>query len=430
MKSIANNTTGVTTSFIGTVNSPQGIAAIFNNNAGGPLASFRNSGVEKIGFDASGDVTAQGTVTGGTLVSTVSTGTAPLTVTSTTLVPNLNVGQLGGVASSGYAQLAVANTFTQPQTVNAGSSVRGLQSTSTYTGGAGIWGEDDTAHSSGFTGYNSAAGGYGVYAIGATAVYGSDNGANGSTGVGVYGISSAATGVQGASASGIGVYGTSSTGVAVEGYASDNYALQGYNTSTDSTHPTLLLQNADTTSNGDLVFETQGTGFGGTCTIDVTGNLFCTGSLAIMAKGANNKQTGLYTVSASENMVEDFGSGALQHGVARISLDPAFAEIASADAAYHVYLTPGGDCEGLYVTNRTATGFEVREFRGGKSNVGFDYRIVAHRQGFEGARLPDMTGKFKVAPAEPKASDKVKRGLPVPGAPNPQRPVSNPIANR
>jgi hypothetical protein len=118
MKSVANNTTGVTTAFIGTVNSKSGIAAIFNNNAGGPLASFRNNGVQEIGFDASGDVTAAGVVTGSQLVSTVGTGTPPLTVTSTTVVPNLNAGYLGGVAASGYPTLAGANTFTANQTLS------------------------------------------------------------------------------------------------------------------------------------------------------------------------------------------------------------------------------------------------------------------------------------------------------------------------
>jgi hypothetical protein len=116
MKSIANATTGVTTAFIGTVNSPNGIAAVFNNNAGGPLASFRNSGVQEIGFDATGDVTAAGVVTGKTLVSTVATGTAPLTVASSTQVANLNATYLGGAPAGSFATLS-ANTFTGLQTV-------------------------------------------------------------------------------------------------------------------------------------------------------------------------------------------------------------------------------------------------------------------------------------------------------------------------
>ena len=54
---------------------------------------------------------------------------------------------------------------------------------------------------------------------------------------------------------------------------------------------------------------------------------------------------------------------------------------------YHVFLTPLGDCNGLYVTDKTATGFVVREFGGGISNVGFDYRIVAKRVGYEDQRM-------------------------------------------
>jgi hypothetical protein len=59
--------------------------------------------------------------------------------------------------------------------------------------------------------------------------------------------------------------------------------------------------------------------------------------------------------------------------------------------SYHVFLTPKGNCRGLYVTKETSRGFEVRELRGGKSNVQFDYRIVARRKGFEAIRLADMT---------------------------------------
>lgn len=45
-------------------------------------------------------VTSTGAVTGSTLVSTVATGTAPLTVTSTTVVPNLNAQLLNGIGQT------------------------------------------------------------------------------------------------------------------------------------------------------------------------------------------------------------------------------------------------------------------------------------------------------------------------------------------
>ena len=51
------------------------------------------------------------------------------------------------------------------------------------------------------------------------------------------------------------------------------------------------------------------------------------------------------------------------------------------EGEYRVFLTPKADCEGLYVTNQTATSFEVRELRHGKGDIAFDYRIVAKRSG-------------------------------------------------
>jgi hypothetical protein len=164
------------------------------------------------------------------------------------------------------------------------------------------------------------------------------------------------------------------------------------------------LSNNDSTSAGDLVFQAQGPGFGGNCTIDVSGNLFCTGTLAPVIKQANGTAAALYTVQSSENWVEDFGSAALANGAAVVSLKPDLATAVNSSASYHVFLTPNGDCEGLYVTNRTPTSFEVRELRGGRSSVSFDYRIVVHRKGFEAARMPDVTARIQAKTMQPKSA--------------------------
>ena len=55
---------------------------------------------------SSPSVSATGNVSGSTLTSTVATGTAPLTVTSTTVVPNLNASLLNGQAGSFYSNAA------------------------------------------------------------------------------------------------------------------------------------------------------------------------------------------------------------------------------------------------------------------------------------------------------------------------------------
>jgi hypothetical protein len=54
----------------------------------------------------------------------------------------------------------------------------------------------------------------------------------------------------------------------------------------------------------------------------------------------------------------------------------------------------------LYVTAKTASGFEVRELGGGKSSIAFEYRIMAKRVGHEGERLVDVTERAAHAQAE------------------------------
>jgi hypothetical protein len=184
----------------------------------------------------------------------------------------------------------------------------------------------------------------------------------------------------------------------------DGIALYAFNTSTVSTNPALYVENDDFTNAGDLAFDVKGPNFGGECSIDVSGNLFCTGTVAAVVKGQGGKKLGLYSMQSPENWIEDFGSGALTGGVATIRLEPHFAKTISGQADYHVFLTPAGDCDGLYIANRTANSFEVRELRSGTSSVQFDYRIVAHRKGFESARLPDVTGRFMNKPARPDAA--------------------------
>ena len=62
------------------------------------------------------------------LVSTIATGTAPFSVTSTTQVPNLNASFLGGLAPTAFAKLGSPNTFTGNQSITGNLSVTGTVS--------------------------------------------------------------------------------------------------------------------------------------------------------------------------------------------------------------------------------------------------------------------------------------------------------------
>lgn len=111
-------------------------------------------------------------------------------------------------------------------------------------------------------------------------------------------------------------------------------------------------------------------------------------------------RSGWYTqtlMQAPESWFEDFGSGTLVNGSAMVTLDPTFRQTVNTITDYHVFLTPNGDCKGLYVSHKSAGSFEVRELGAGHSGVAFDYRVVAKRRGYEYARLVDVTERYEDA---------------------------------
>ena len=98
----------------------------------------------------------------------------------------------------------------------------------------------------------------------------------------------------------------------------------------------------------------------------------------------------LYSLESPESWFEDFGEGTLVDGKAEVKIDADFAAVVKA-GGYHIFVTPYGDSRGLYVTNRSAAGFEVREQQGGTSNLRFSYRIVAKRKDIDAERLAKTT---------------------------------------
>lgn len=103
----------------------------------------------------------------------------------------------------------------------------------------------------------------------------------------------------------------------------------------------------------------------------------------------------LYAMEAADNWFEDAGSAQLTNGRVTVPLDRTFAQTVNGEMDYHVFLTPNGDCEGLYVASKGAGEFEVRELHGGRSNISFDYRIMARRRGYENVRMEDVTAHFE-----------------------------------
>jgi hypothetical protein len=133
----------------------------------------------------------------------------------------------------------------------------------------------------------------------------------------------------------------------------------------------------------------------------VTGNLFVSGPIkSAVVPHPDGSHRALQAVESPESWFEDFGRAELVDGRARVELDPDFAAVANTEADYHVFLTPEGDSNGLYVASREAASFEVREQQQGGATLTFSYRIVARRKDVAAERLPQVAAPPPV-PEEP-----------------------------
>jgi hypothetical protein len=106
-----------------------------------------------------------------------------------------------------------------------------------------------------------------------------------------------------------------------------------------------------------------------------------------VARSAAGAKIRTYAARQSMKTVEDFGEGALVNGQGYVPLERTFASTIAQNRSYLVYVTPEGDSNGLYVTGRSLAGFTVRESKGGRSSIGFSYRIVAHPYGDSAVRM-------------------------------------------
>lgn len=388
-----------------------------------------------------GNLTVSGTVTGGTF----SGNGASLS--------NVNAAKLGGLLPGAYAQLAAANPFTNLNSFSVNSSSPDLSVGNSGSGdgidislasGIGVYvpagGQGFHASTSGDAGVFE--GGFdGSYNLGPSAgVWAeSDTDANYNTASYAYefGSTTGTIGVHGYSAStaGAGSYneaiGSSSTGgtccflshplgswsdssgidaIGALTTVDNGWSIVSYN---NSSLPTIWAQQYGSGSILHLAGPT------GSCDFDGTGGFTCTGTKsAVVPVQGGSRQVALYATEAAENWFEDAGSAQLSNGLAVVNLEGIFGQTVNTEVDYHVFLTPNGDCKGLYVAQKSPASFVVRELGGGTSSIAFDYRIMAKRRGYENVRLADKTATFSMA-ANP--SFAVRPGLRSPKAlPSPQ----------
>lgn len=116
------------------------------------------------------------------------------------------------------------------------------------------------------------------------------------------------------------------------------------------------------------------------------GAFAATGSKSAIVPHPDGSHRTLYCMESPESWFEDFGTGELEEGRATIYLDQDFVPLIQNDD-YHVFLTPEGDSNGLYISHKSSTSFEVREQQNGSNSLRFSYRVVAKRKDVTPPRL-------------------------------------------
>jgi hypothetical protein len=131
-----------------------------SNNSASRGFNFKNANGTLLSVSSGGNTTATGTLQGTRLISSVATGTAPLTVASTTKVANLNVDLLDDIDSTRFiygsngsgsnGASATQNVYELPQYKSGFWDVTGAS----WTPDAGWWWGLTTAHTSNSSSYN------------------------------------------------------------------------------------------------------------------------------------------------------------------------------------------------------------------------------------------------------------------------------------
>ena len=229
---------------------------------------------------------------------------------------------------------------------------------------------------------------------GRSGVYGFDGSSDGGSGnAGVSGGSTNGFGVLGSSTGHWGIYGVSTNDYGIFGQSTNAISVAASPTGSGNTSQTIQSlggTSGDSSGFNLATFQNNGTP---ALWVDNASNAHVNGLIYTHGNcsgGCDRTRGGVISYAAQSSMptLEDVGTGQLQAGAARIAFDAAFARAINRGAAYAVFVSPEGPNHGLYVTQKTSSGFTVMENPGGHSTIPFSYRIVAKPYGVQAARLP------------------------------------------
>ncbi len=216
---------------------------------------------------------------------------------------------------------------------------------------------------------------------------------------GVFGWNTAATGAGPGLRGQANTYGTLSLATRNPGANDEVVGVYGV-----TTNATALANNNSAKFGG--VFEDQGTGnyayIGGvyrTGGVTMAYKVLGTGNVSTIVENTKNEKVIMFAPESPEVLLQDYGKGQLINGKAHVTIDPDFAKNITGEIRVFVQLE--GDCNGVYVSNKSNTSFDVIELAGGKSNVPFTYTIVGNRAdevAKNGEKISYSTLRFPSAP--------------------------------
>ncbi len=258
----------------------------------------------------------------------------------------------------------------------------------------GVYGQAASATGFGVDGFNGNALGTGLLSVGnnVTGLYlinGSGASFTGSTiggfgfartaanGIGLVGVGNSLTTAIITPASGCGVAGTGT-----------QYGIMGFATTTVNTNAANNSATNGAAASSGGYFEVQTAGTAQTWAYvavrdnaGVNHKIIGPGAVNTVVNDLQGRLVSLACPEAPENLFQDYGSGALVNGRAHVTIDPIFAKniVVNERHPLRAFVQLEGDCAGVYITNKTANGFDVVELSGGLSNVPFSWTVTANR---------------------------------------------------
>lgn len=103
------------------------------------------------------------------------------------------------------------------------------------------------------------------------------------------------------------------------------------------------------------------------------------GTKSTMVRDDAGKNRIMFCTEAPEVLFQDFGEAELVNGRATIVLDEVLSKNISDKKPVKVFIQLEGDCNGVYVTEKSNKGFTVIELNKGKSNIKFSWQIIGNR---------------------------------------------------